>query len=154
MASARGMSARPAWTAENPSSSCMKSGSRKVIDIRTENMIDPMIVPERNTLSLNSDRSTAGTGAVSSRMTKAVSRKKARKVQIATGIEENQSLRLPSSRTYCSAASPNVMRRTPCQSRFLRCSAARSRLERRMSSGSCTKRVTMKMPSRPTGMLM
>ena len=113
-----------------------------------------MIVPERNTLSLNSDRSTAGTGAVSSRMTKAASRKKARKVQIATGIEENQSLRLPSSSTYCSEARPTVMRTMPCQSRFLRCSAARSRLARRMSSGSCTKRVTMKMPSRPTGRLM
>ena len=55
---ARGMSADPDCTAENPSSSCMKSGSRKVIDIRIANIMAPMSVPDRKTLSLNSDRST------------------------------------------------------------------------------------------------
>ena len=104
----------------------MKSGSRNVIDIRIANIIAPMSVPDRNTRSLNSDRSTAGTGAVSSRITNAASTNTARNVHTAIDVRGNQSLRLPSSSTYCSEASPTVMSTIPCQSRFLRCSAARA----------------------------
>ncbi len=67
------MSAVPAWIAENPSSSCMNSGSRNVSDSSIANMIDPTTVPERNAGSLNRRKSTAGTGAVSSRITQAAS---------------------------------------------------------------------------------
>ena len=132
----------------------MNSGSSKVIDIRIANIIAPIRVPERNTRSLNSDRSTAGTGAVSSRITNAASTNTATNAAAVITRDENQSLRLPSSRTYCSAASPTVISTIPTQSRFLRWAAARAWFSRRMSSGSCTKRVTMKMPSSPIGRLM
>ncbi len=65
-----------------------------------------MSVPERNTGSLNSGRLTAGTVAVSSRMTKAASATTATKASTAMSGESNQSLRLPSSSTYCSDARP------------------------------------------------
>ena len=64
----------------------MKSGSRKVIDIRIANIIAPISVPDRNTRSLNSDRSTAGTGAVSSRMTNAASTKTATNAHTAMAL--------------------------------------------------------------------
>ena len=42
----------------------------------------------------------------------------------------------------------------PAQSMFLRCAAAPAALAARTSSGSWTKRQTMKSPSTPTGRLM
>ena len=47
----------------------MKSGSRKVTAINMANITAPIIVPEKKTMSRKSEISTAGTGALSSRIT-------------------------------------------------------------------------------------
>ena len=50
----RGISARPDCIAVKPSSSCMNTGRRKVIDISIANMTAPTSVPEVKTVSLKS----------------------------------------------------------------------------------------------------
>ena len=49
MTSVRGMSARPDCMAVKPSTSCMKTGRRNMIDMSIANMTPPMSVPEGKT---------------------------------------------------------------------------------------------------------
>src|ERR1041385_8436500 len=69
MQSDRGISAMPDCVAEKPRSVCMNSGSRNVTDMSIANITAPIIVPDMKTTSLNSEKSTAGTVALNSRMT-------------------------------------------------------------------------------------
>ncbi len=111
-------------------------------------------MPERKTGSLKSRRSTAGTFADSSRtMKRANAKTNATKQPVMSG-ESNQSFRSPSSSAYCSEHSPTLRNAIPAQSMFFRCSAAAFMFAARMSSGSWTKRVTMKVARTPTGTLM
>jgi hypothetical protein len=103
---------------------------------------------------LKSERLTAGTLADSSRRAKAIRAMAATMAQAVMTRESNQESRSPSSRKYCRAERPTERSAMPCQSMFFFCSAAALRLAARTSSGSWTKRQTMKRPSAPTGRLM
>ena len=152
--SERGINARPDCVAVNPKSVCMNSGSRKVTDISIANITAPIIVPEKNTMSLNSEMSTAGTRALSSRTTSSISVIAEKKAMDLISADWNQSSRLPSSSTYCSDPSPAISRPMPHQSMFLRCRSAMAWSAARTSGGSCTKRVTISTEITQTGTLM
>ncbi len=132
----------------------MKRGRRKVTDINIANITAPIIVPEKNTGSLKSATSTAGTRALSSRTTSSASDTIEKSVINLISPESNQSLRLPSSSTYWSDPRPAMRRPMPHQSMFLRCRSARCCIAARTSGGSCTKRDTITSDTMHTGMLM
>ena len=113
-----------------------------------------MIVPVMKTRSLKRLRSTAGAGAVSSRTTNAARLNAAVAHAAQMRRDSNQSLRLPSSRKYCSAASPTAIRPMPHQSTFFRCRAASDWLAVRICGSSCTNVDTITRPTAPIGRLM
>ena len=144
--SERGISAMPDCVAVKPSSSCMNTGSRNMIDISIANMTPPMSVPDRNTGSLNRRRFTAGTvrgeladdegderddgdaarsTVMSARLEPVVAAAFLEHV-LQRGEADAHAARCPTSRGSCAASRP------------------RRAVGARMSSGSCTKRVTMK----------
>ena len=83
-------------------------------------MTAPMAVPEVKSGSLNSRRFTAGTLARSSRQTKRARATKANRAQATMSLDSNQSFCCPSSRKYCSEASPVASRVIPSQSMLRR----------------------------------
>ena len=98
----------------------MKSGSRKVTAISMANITAPIIVPEKKTMSRKRETSTAGTGALSSRITSMTSETTAKSMITLISPDSNQSFRFPSSSTYCSEPRPTMSRAMPAQSMFLR----------------------------------
>jgi hypothetical protein len=69
-------------------------------------------------------------------------------------FEANQSLRFPSSSTYCIVPRPMKRRAMPAQSMCLRWRSAIACMAARTSSGSCTNRETIISEMIPIGTLM
>ena len=107
-----------------------------------------------NTTSLNNAKSTAGTVALSSRITSSSKTTIEMNMIALISPDANQSLRFPSSRTYCMVPTPTISRPMPAQSRCWRWRSAIECIAARTSSGSCTKRETIRSETAPTGMLM
>ena len=126
-----------------------------MLAIRTANITAPMSVPEVKTGSLNRRRFTAGTCAVSSRQTNSASATSATDAAATMSSRLEPVVLLALLEEELERREPDGEQRDaePVHVPPLLGGAAAA-FAARMSSGSCTKRQTMKRPSTPTGRLM